>query len=68
MFDHATDPADPSILTPVSVCAPVPRLSKMAVVPIYTVEFPSTAEGMVPDKSPAPNVADINRLPSPRRY
>jgi hypothetical protein len=41
-------PALPSMLTPARDKDPVPRLRATAVVPIYTLEFPSVAEGIVP--------------------
>ena len=49
----ATDPADPSIATPVNDCDALLRLSAMAVVPMYRVLLPRTPEGIVPVSCPA---------------
>lgn len=46
-------PALPSMFVPVNEIDPLARFSATAVVPIYTVELPSTADGIVPDSWPA---------------
>lgn len=43
------DPADPSIFTPVKDWALLERFSAIEVVPIYRLELPKTALGIVPD-------------------
>ena len=43
------DPAEPSMFTPVKDCALLDRLSAIAVVPMYRLELPKTALGIVPD-------------------
>ena len=50
---------------PVNDIAPVPRFSATAVVPMYTVLLPSTAEGTVPVKLPAAN--DVRADPEPEK-
>ena len=47
--------AVPSILTPVSDCDPDDLFNATAEVPIYTLEFPKTLDGIVPVKLPAVN-------------
>jgi hypothetical protein len=47
------EPADPSIFVPVKLIDPDALFRATAVVPIYTVELPNTALGIVPDKLPA---------------
>ena len=49
----ATEPAEPSMATPVRDCDPLARFSAMAVVPTYSVELPRTPEGIVPVSCPA---------------
>ena len=49
----ATEPAEPSMATPVSDCEALERFSAMAVVPTYRVELPRTPEGIVPVSCPA---------------
>ena len=41
--------AEPEILTANDVIEPLAAFNATAVVPIYSVEFPSTPEGIVPD-------------------
>ena len=43
------DPAEPSIFTPVRDWALLERLSAIEVVPMYRLELPKTALGIVPD-------------------
>jgi len=47
------DPAEPSMFVPVKLIDADDRFRATAVVPIYTVELPNTALGIVPDKLPA---------------
>ena len=47
------DPAEPSMLTPVKDWLAVALFRAIAVVPMYSVELPSTALGIVPDRLPA---------------
>ena len=45
--------ADPLILTAKEVIEPLAAFNRTAVVPIYSVEFPKTALGIVPESCPA---------------
>lgn len=47
------DPADPSMLTPVRLWLALARFKAICVVPIYRLELPNTALGIVPDSCPA---------------
>jgi hypothetical protein len=53
----------PPMLTPARVNDPVPRFNGTAVVPMYTLLFPRTADGIVPPRLPA--VREVRPVPTP---
>jgi hypothetical protein len=59
------DAADPSMLVPVSVWLALDLLRAIAVVPIYSVELPNTALGIVPVRFPA--VSEVRLAPDPEK-
>ena len=59
------EPADPSMLTPVKDWLALARLSAIAVVPTYSVEFPRTVLGIVPVR--LPEVRLVRAAPEPEK-